>query len=307
MIRTILYLIISALGISISFAQIKSEEIIINNQAIQLPGTLTYSAENSPLIIWVHGSGNVDRNGNQKPVVKANYIKQFRDAVNKQNIAFFSYDKRTANSKNSAFLKDGVYINDFIFDVKEVVNHFKNDKRFSEIILAGHSQGSLIAMMALKNVNKYISIAGAGDTIDKIIVKQISTKNVEIGRIAEAHFRELNETGEIKEINPNLISIFAKQNQPFLVSWAELNPIVEIKKINIPTLLINGDKDLQVQTMDAENLKKAKPDAKLVLIKNMNHVLKHIEKEEENMKSYMSPDFPISTQLIKTIVQFVKK
>lgn len=307
MIRTILYLIISALGISISFAQIKSEEIIINNQAIQLPGTLTYSAENSPLIIWVHGSGNVDRNGNQKPVVKANYIKQFRDAVNKQNIAFFSYDKRTANSKNSAFLKDGVYINDFIFDVKEVVNHFKNDKRFSEIILAGHSQGSLIAMMALKNVNKYISIAGVGDTIDKIIVKQISTKNVEIGRIAEAHFRELNKTGEIIEINPNLISIFAKQNQPFLVSWAELNPIVEIKKINIPTLLINGDKDLQVQTIDAENLKKAKPDAKLVLIKNMNHVLKHIEKEEENMKSYMSPDFPISTQLIKTIVQFVKK
>ena len=307
MIRTILYLIISALGISISFAQIKSEEIIINNQAIQLPGTLTYFAENSPLIIWVHGSGNVDRNGNQKPVVKANYIKQFRDAVNKQNIAFFSYDKRTANSKNSAFLKDGVYINDFIFDVKEVVNHFKNDKRFSEIILAGHSQGSLIAMMALKNVNKYISIAGAGNTIDKIIVKQISTKNVEFGKIAEAHFRELNKTGEIIEINPNLISIFAKQNQPFLVSWAELNPIVEIKKINIPTLLINGDKDLQVQTMDAENLKKAKPDAKLVLIKNMNHVLKHIEKEEENMKSYMSPDFPISTQLIKTIVQFVKK
>ena len=307
MIRTILYLIISALGISISFAQIKSEEIIINNQAIQLPGTLTYFAENSPLIIWVHGSGNVDRNGNQKPVVKANYIKQFRDAVNKQNIAFFSYDKRTANSKNSAFLKDGVYINDFIFDVKEVVNHFKNDKRFSEIILAGHSQGSLIAMMALKNVNKYISIAGAGNTIDKIIVKQISTKNVEFGKIAEAHFRELNKTGEIIEINPNLISIFAKQNQPFLVSWAELNPIVEIKKINIPTLLINGDKDLQVQTMDAENLKKAKPDAKLVLIKNMNHVLKHIEKEEENMKSYMSPDYPISTQLIKTIVQFVKK
>ena len=307
MIRTILYLIISALGISISFAQIKSEEIIINNQAIQLPGTLTYSAENSPLIIWVHGSGNVDRNGNQKPVVKANYIKQFRDAVNKQNIAFFSYDKRTANSKNSAFLKDGVYINDFIFDVKEVVNHFKNDKRFSEIILAGHSQGSLIAMMALKNVNKYISIAGAGNTIDKIIVKQISTKNVEFGKIAEAHFRELNKTGEIIEINPNLISIFAKQNQPFLVSWAELNPIVEIKKINIPTLLINGDKDLQVQTIDAENLKKAKPDAKLVLIKNMNHVLKHIEKEEENMKSYMSPDYPISTQLIKTIVQFVKK
>ena len=33
----------------------------------------------------------------------------------KKNIAFFSYDKRTANPQNSAFLKDGVFFNDFVY------------------------------------------------------------------------------------------------------------------------------------------------------------------------------------------------
>ena len=131
MMRSRYFLIVVLLGITNGFSQITIEEITIQNQAIQLPGTLSYPEEKSPLIIWVHGSGGVDRDGNQPQ-----YIKQFRAAVNKENIAFFSYDKRTANPKNSTFLKDGVFFKDFIFDVEEVVNHFKNETRFSSIILA---------------------------------------------------------------------------------------------------------------------------------------------------------------------------
>lgn len=301
MIRVITYLLIYFFGVAITFAQITSEEITLNNQVIQLPGTLSYPTEKIPLIIWVHGSGSVNRNGNTP-----NYIKQFRDAVNKENIAFFSYDKRTANPKNAAFLKD-IQINDFINDLEEVVSYFKNDKRFTKIILAGHSQGSLIAMMVLENIDKYISIAGAGETIDKTLIRQLTAQNLEFGKVATSHFKELKETGEIKKVNPNLITIFAKQNQPFWLSWVKLNPVEEIKKVTIPTLIINGDKDLQVLISDAKNLKKAKPNTQFVIIKNMNHVLKNIEKNEDNLKSYYSPNYPISEKLIENVVTFVKK
>ncbi|TMM28989.1 alpha/beta hydrolase [Polaribacter aestuariivivens] len=307
MIRIITYLAISILGVFVSNAQIKSEEITINNQAIQLPGTLTFSEEKTPLIIWVHGSGNVDRNGNQAGTpVKANYIKQFRDAVNKNNIAFFSYDKRTANSKNKEFLKD-TQIKDFVFDAQEVINHFKNDKRFTKIILVGHSQGSLIAMFALENVDKYISIAGTGEAVDKTIVKQIGKNNPTLAKAAQEQFDSLRINGKISVVNPFLISVFAKPNQPFLLSWMQLNPIEEIKKIEIPTLIINGDKDLQVSIEDAKRLNEANKKAELVIIENMNHVLKNIENDEDNMKSYYSAAYPISKKLIETIVQFVKK
>ena len=302
MIRILSFITLVIFSISSAFSQVKTEEITINNMAIELPGTLTYSSENQPLIIWVHGSGGVNRNGNTP-----NYIKQFRDEINKKEIAFFSYDKRTANLKNAKFIQeDGIYFSDFVSDLKEVINKFKDDKRFSEIILAGHSQGSLIAMLALENVDKYISIAGAGETIDKTLVRQITAQSPAFGKLTEQYVKELKENGSIKSVDPNLMSLFAPQNQPFLNSWIKLDPIEEIKKVTLPTLIINGDKDIQVQVSDAEKLKKAKPDAQLVIIKNMNHLLKQIEKDEDNLKSYMSSDYAISNELVETIAIFIK-
>ena len=119
------------------------------------------------------------------------------------------------------------------------------------------------------------------------------------------HFKELKETGSIKEVNPNLLSLFAPQNLLFLSSWMALNPVDEIKKVTIPTLIIQGDKDIQVLISDAENLSKAKPDAQFVIVKNMNHVLKTIEKDEDNLTSYMSDNCPISEEFIKVITNFV--
>ena len=301
MIKIITYIAFSICCLATSVAQVKSEEINLNNGVIQLPGTLSFTSEKSPLIIWVHGSGGVDRNGSP-----ANYIKQFRKAVNQENIAFFSYDKRTANPKNAAFLND-ILIEDFVSDIEVVISHFKNDVRFSSIILIGHSQGSLLAMMASKNVDAYISLAGAGETIDKTIIRQITNQNASLGEITAQHFKELKETGSIKEVNPNLISLFAPQNQAFFSSWVALNPIDEIKKVRIPTLIIQGDKDIQVLISDAENLSKAAPDAQFVIIKNMNHVLKTIEKDEDNLKSYMTDSFPISEVLINEITNFILK
>ncbi|GAB7257228.1 serine aminopeptidase domain-containing protein [Polaribacter sp. OB-PA-B3] len=305
MIKIITSIVIILFGITTALAQIESEEIVIKNGEIELPGTLTFTKEKSPLIIWVHGSGNVDRNGNQAGTpVKANYIKEFRDSVNKKNIAFFSYDKRTANKKNYPYLKD-TKIRDFVIDVETVISHFKKEKQFSEIILAGHSQGSLIAMLASKNIDKYISIAGSGETIDKIMTQQIKKNNPMLGVIVKKQFDTLRIKGKIEKINPFLVTLFSKRNQPFLYSWLQIDPLEEIKKLTIPTLIIQGEKDTQVTIEDATKLKKANTNAKLVFIKNMNHVLKTIEKEEDNLKSYYSSDFPLSKELIETVVQFV--
>ncbi|APG64946.1 alpha/beta hydrolase [Tenacibaculum todarodis] len=302
MTRFITYLIIVLISYVTSFAQVKSEDILIKNEGVELPGTLSFSGENTPLLIWIHGSGGVDRNGNAPQ-----YIKQFRDSINANNISFFSYDKRTANKNNIVFLKQGVLFNDFVLDAKTVVNHFKNDKRFSEIILVGHSQGSLIAMLASENTNKYISLAGAGETIDKTLVRQLSAQNPLLGQSVKSHLKELMETGTIKEVNPMLAAMFSEPNLPFLKSWVSINPTEEIKKLTLPMLILNGTKDLQVPVKDAENLHNANPNSKLVLIENMNHVLKDIQKDDDNLKSYYSADFPLSTTLIKTVVTFVKK
>jgi len=306
MTRFVTYIILYIAGVTVSYAQIVSTDILIKNGNIELPGTLTATKSSEDLVIWIHGSGDVDRNGNQASAnVKANYIKQLRDSLNKKNIAFFSYDKRTSNPKNRAYLQ-GIVFDDLVNDAKKVISYFKDKNQFKSITLIGHSQGSLVAMLASEGVDKYISLAGPSDRIDVTIVRQVTAQNAELGKTTEAHFKELAETGDIKEVNPFLISIFAKPNFPFLRSWIKYDPVMEIKKMNIPTVIINGTKDIQVKVEDAKALKKGNDATKLILIDKMNHVLKVIEKDEDNMASYFSPDYELSKELLKTIIEFIK-
>jgi len=217
--KFITYLTIYILSTLATFAQIKSEEVLLKNKNIELPGTLTYFQEKTPLIIWIHGSGGINRKGNTP-----NYIQQFREAVNKEQIAFFSFDKRTSNPKNIPFIKSEITFSHFIDDVQIVINHFKDDKRFSSIVLIGHSQGSLIGMKTLENVDKYISLSGAGETIDKTLIRQLSTQNPLIKKPLEDGFKELKETGTVKEVNPMLASLFSNPNKDFIYSWMVIDP-----------------------------------------------------------------------------------
>lgn len=297
------------LMLSVLFGQhrVLSEDILITSDSIKLPGTLTYLNHKSPLIIWISGSGNIDRNGNQASYnVKADYIKQFRDSINKKGISFFSYDKRTANPENIKYKNDIVF-EDFIDDAKTVIDHFRDDRRFSGIILIGHSQGSLVAMLASKNIDKYISLEGASDAIDKVLVQQIIRQSPIAGDTLRSELNELRETGTIKYINPYLRTLLPKQNLLFLKSWMEYDPAKEIKKISIPILIINGIKDTQVLVDDAQALYYSNPNSKLVLIENMNHVLKDVQTDEDNLKSYYLSDYPLSKKLINEVADFILK
>jgi fermentation-respiration switch protein FrsA (DUF1100 family) len=309
-INTITFLLIS----TFLFAQkdeIITEEYNLKNDSIELPGTLTLQKTDKaqPLIIFIQGSGNPDRDGNQKSLgVNANYIKSLRDSLNTRGIAFYSYDKRNVTPSNMPLILKSFVFQDLVEDAKTAIHEFKDDNRFSSISVIGHSQGSLVGMLAIDGeVDHFISLAGVSETIDKTIVRQVSNQNAQLGQIAESHFKELKETGEIKEPNPMLVSIFAKQNLEFIRSYMAYDPVEEIKKLDLPVLIINGTKDLQVLEKDAELLHAASPESELVIIEDMNHVLKHIEKEEDNYKSYTSSDFPLSQELVNVIKGFVKQ
>lgn len=291
--------------------QIISEELVLYNDSIQLPGTLTYSSEKNkqPLVIFIQGSGNPDRNGNQLGQgVKANYIKQLRDSLNIKQIAFYSYDKRNVTQSNIPLFVDDFKFEMLVDDALVAINNFKNDSRFNQIVLIGHSQGSLVGMLAYNNViDKYVSLAGIGEPVDKTIVRQISNQNQQFGLIAKSHFDELKKTGTIDQVNPMLASIFAPANFSFLKSYMAFDPSIEIQKVECPILILNGDKDIQVEISDAENIHHGNPQSQLIIIKNMNHVLKTIEKDSDNLNSYSQENFPLSSELVTSLVEFIDK
>ena len=266
------------------------------------------TSEKPPLVIIIAGSGPTDRNGNQN-MMKNNSLKFLAEALYENGIASFRYDKRIIKiMKMGAIDEKKIKFDDFIDDAITVTDHFKKDDRFANIYIIGHSQGSLVGVIAAQNrADGFISIAGAGQEIDDVIVDQLAKQAPGLVDNARQSFDDLRVNGTAQNYSPGLASIFRPDIQPFIYSWMQYNPQEELSKLNIPVLIINGDKDLQVQVSEAVALHKAKPGATYKIIPSMNHVLKKIEGNDlENGKSYNQYNLPISEELITVITQFIE-
>lgn len=291
------------------FAQdIKTEEIEVNSL---LKGTL-FSTENDTakkpnLIILIAGSGPTNRNGNQIGM-QNNSLKYLAEAIAKDNNVAFSFDKRIITQMKAGKVDEGsLLFDDFINDVKDIIDYFKDQKKYNKIILAGHSEGSLIGMIAANgNADAFISIAGAGRTIDLIITDQVTNQAPFLRNEIEENFAQLKEGKTFEVKNQMLASLFRESVQPYMISWIKYNPQEEIKKLTIPILIINGTKDIQIPESEAKLLHDANPKSELKIIEKMNHIFKEINEDSENLKSYSNPNLPIMEELSLSINNFIK-
>ena len=260
------------------------------------------------LVILIAGSGPTNRDGNQFGMTN-NSLKLLAESLVKNGIAVYSYDKRIFAQMASGKLDEAsLTFDNFIDDAKAVVLYFKNQKKYHSITVAGHSEGALIGMVAAnENADAYISIAGAGRPIDEVIVEQIGKQAPFLKEEVEKNLATLKSGNTFELKNQMLASLFRASVQPYMISWIKYNPQYEIKKLQIPTLLINGDKDIQVSVQDAQLLQQAKPDAQLQIIPNMNHIFKSIKGDDtENKASYTNPELPICTELTSIITTFIR-
>ncbi len=265
------------------------------------------TSENPPLAILIGGSGPIDRNGNQQ-MMKNNSLKFLAEELYENGIAVFRYDKRIVKQiKDRTLTEESIRFDDFITDAIDVIEYFKRSNAFSKIYVIGHSQGSLVGMIAAQNrADGFISLAGAGQEIDDVIVDQLENQAPGLKDNARDSFDDMRANGIAVNYSPGLSSIFRPQIQPFLISWMKYNPQTEIAKLSIPVLIINGEKDLQVQISEAEKLKEANTNAQYEIISSMNHILKEIEGDGiENSKSYNEPNRPIIPKVVEVISTFI--
>ena len=293
-----------------AFAQ-QGVKVELHTSKGELKGTLLIppSKKRVPVVLIIAGSGPTDRNGNN-PMMKNNSLKMLAEALYKNGIASLRYDKRGVGASKVAGLKESnLRFGQYIKDAAGWITFLKNNKKFNSIVVAGHSQGSLIGMVISQNkaVNKFISLEGAGEPIDVVLRKQLSSQPDYIQKMAFPVLDSL-EKGKIVDSVPKLLySLFRPGIQPYLISWFHYNPQTEIKKLHKPILIIQGTTDIQVGLEDANNLKKANPSAKLVIIKGMNHILKNAPlNRQENIKTYFEPNLPINKKLISVMTTFIK-
>jgi len=96
--------------------------------------------------------------------------------------------------------------------------------------------------------------------------------------------------------------------QPYLISWFKYTPSIEIAKLTVPVLIVQGGTDIQVGVDEAKALKAAKPDAQLVVVDGMNHVLKHAPADRAaNVAAYLDPTLPLASEASEAIAAFIKR
>ena len=295
------------LASSVAFAQettFSEEEIAIDKFT---DGTLTMPSdvENPPLVIFIQGSGLTNRDGNQSGM-QSNFSKKIAHQLAENKIASFRFDKRSIKAKELNL--ETISFDDFITDVENILNYFKKEN-FSKYVIAGHSQGSLIGMIAAKdNADAFISLAGPGESIDNILVEQFAGQFPQLKGELRKSFDEIKENGRTENYPGIFGSLFNSSAQNFLASWIKYDPSAEIAKLEIPVLIINGTRDLQVNEKQAKMLRKSSANSKLVLLKDMNHVFREIkeEKKDQNLASYNNSEKPLHPELIPVLTDFIK-
>lgn len=261
------------------------------------------------LIILIPGSGPTDRNGNQGMLVN-NSLKFLAEALSENGFATYRFDQSVISlSKLPEFKEENYTFTGLVDEVKILIKYFKETAKYERIILAGHSQGSLVGMLAAQdNADAFISLNGAGQSIDRILYDQLMKQ---VPQLEESFSKNLEQmkTGEpLTNVNPMLASIFRPSVQPFLNEWMQYNPQEVLSQLKIPSLVIGGTKDIQVNEKEASILVEKAPLAQMLIIENMNHIFKEIKGDDlENQMSYMNKELPIMEKLVTEIIGFIEK
>lgn len=257
----------------------------------------------------IAGSGPTDRDGNQANM-KNESLKLLAVELGKKGIASLRYDKRGIGESHMAAKKESeLRFNDYISDASMWISFLRNDPRFNRVIVMGHSEGSLIGMVAAQKLaDGFVSIAGAGQSADKVLKEQLMLQPRQIKDPAYTMIDSLVMGKTIKQVDPMFFSLFRPSVQPYMISWFKYDPQKEIKKLNMPILIVQGTNDLQITEGDAKLLKRANNGAELVIIPKMNHVLKIIDSDNKgvNLASYTNSGLPVSIELVNAIAGFVE-
>jgi pimeloyl-ACP methyl ester carboxylesterase len=264
----------------------------------------------TPVVLIIAGSGPTDRNGNNSMMIN-NSLQYLAEGLTEMGISSLRFDKRGIGESVEAGLKEeDLRFETYINDVISWVSFLKNEKKFSDVIICGHSEGALIGMIAskLSSVDKYISLAGAGLPAADIIRNQLENQPPMVKDAAFPILDSLENGLNVQNVPFFLSSLFRPTIQDYVISWFKYNPVNEINELSIPVMIIQGGTDIQVSIDNAELLQKIKPNATYLFIEQMNHILKKAPAERTaNIATYSDPKLPVVPELIHGIAAFVSK
>jgi pimeloyl-ACP methyl ester carboxylesterase len=276
-----------------------------------LSGTLLRPvAERPPVVLIIAGSGPTDRDGKGLGVA-ATYLRQLAEGLAKHGIATLRYDKRgIGQSRSAAIPEDQLRIDHFVSDAETWVTWLRTRGDLGRVIVAGHSEGGLIAILLAHRVNLdgAVLIATSGRPLGSIIRDQLDAAPMPdaLRNEANAMLSALKRGESVAAVSAPLQPLFRPSVQPYLRSVMAIDPAKELAALQLPLMIVSGGRDLQIGAADTEALVRAKPDARRFHVSEMNHILTNAPSDREsNLKLYADPRSGLTPGLVDALAAFV--
>ena len=243
---------------------------------MQLRGTLVVpegpDGQRVAAVLLLPGSGPTDRDGNQRPLLVTDLLRQISERLNKEGIATFRFDKRAVHAYGAEWPGKVEDFNDF-FSFENFVTDAGAAYKFlrsfpgvdpARVFILGHSEGGLIALQIAADKAQsddrpagLILLGTAGRVGDVVIREQIdaalkppaadeSTRAEYLSQLDGA-IKALKAGQPLpKDIPPGLSAVLNPTCQKLLRSYFTIDPAVLAAKARGPVLIIQGEKDAQV-------------------------------------------------------------
>jgi uncharacterized protein len=304
--RTFIWALALLLGLFGMTATASAEETKIRVGFIDAVLTVPPDVERPPVVLLIAGSGSTDHDGNG-PQVKPATLKKLSEQLVARKIATLRYDKRGAGGWKPEYGRpEDFRFPQFVDDATALLNYLRGSRKFSRVVLAGHSEGGLVAILTARRVpvDRLVLLVTAarrqGDLVKAQLEKKLPPEKLEpIVKAIDAIM-----AGQIVDPPPQGLAI-APSMQPGIASAFTEDPIPPLKLIDQPILIIGGGRDLQMARLDFAALSAAAPAAKTLWIPGMNHVLVDVTDDADNLAAYNQPERALDAELIDTVAAFV--
>jgi hypothetical protein len=235
-------------------------------------------------------------------------LKKLSEQLVARKIATLRYDKRGAGGWKPEFGRpEDFRFKDYVDDAAALVNYLRGSGKFSKVILVGHSEGGLVAILTAGRapIDRLVLLATAARRQGDLIKAQLEKSLAPDVYAPIASAIDAIMAGQIVDPPPHGLAI-APSMQPGMASAFTEDPIDPLKKIDAPTLIVGGGRDLQVARVDFIALGTASPAAKMLWLPDMNHVLVDVADDADNMAAYGQSERPLDPRLIDSVADFIQ-
>ncbi|CAN5329660.1 hypothetical protein BH09PSE6_BH09PSE6_11100 [soil metagenome] len=235
----------AATGVAASEPAAADQEVVVDVPAGPLHGSLRVpaAAVPGPAVLLIAGSGPTDRDGNSSiPGFRPDTLRQIAQGLAQHGIASLRYDKRGLAASHAAMTDESAMRFDMLVDDAVAwARRLAEQPGVGCVVLAGHSEGALIASMAAARVPAcgVVEIAAAGRPAKIVLAEQLQ-RGVPAAQLPQV-LRTLDSIAAGGLVaDPPIPLVFRPSVQPYLASYLSIDPAAELAKLRIPVLIIQA-------------------------------------------------------------------